>query len=94
MQRYIIERAVPGIGGLSAAELCGAAAKSNGALAELSPYVQWIESYVTADGTYCVYLAINEDVIRRHSELSGFPATRITEVKTMIDPTTAGPVRS
>ena len=89
MRRYIIERSLPGVGGLTAAQLCEAAAKSNKALAELTPYVQWIESFVSADGTHCVYLATNEDMIRRHSELSGFPATRITEIKTMIDPTTA-----
>ncbi len=89
MRRYMIERSLPGVGGLTAQQLCEAAAKSNAALAELSPYVQWIESYVSADGTHCVYLATNEDVIRRHAELSGFPANKITEIKTMIDPTTA-----
>jgi hypothetical protein len=89
MRKYIIERSLPGVGGLTAAQLCDAAAKSNGALAELSPYVQWIESYVSADGTHCVYLATNEEMIRRHAELSGFPATKITEIKTMMDPTTA-----
>ena len=70
-------------------QLCGAAAKSNAALAEIGKDIQWVESYVTADQTYCIYLAENEAAIRRHAELSGFPATRITEVKTMIDPTTA-----
>ena len=89
MRKYIIERSLPGVGGLTAAQLCDAAAKSNGALAELTPYVQWVESYVSADGTHCVYLATNEDMIRRHGELSGFPITKITEIKTMIDPTTA-----
>jgi hypothetical protein len=89
MRKYIVERSLPGIGGLTAAQLCEAAAKSNGALAELTPYVQWVESYVSADGTHCVYLSTNEEMIRRHGELSGFPITRITEVKTMIDPTTA-----
>ncbi len=89
MRRYIVERVLPGVGSLNAVQLCEAAAKSNGALAELTPYVQWVESYVSADGTHCVYLAANEDVIRRHSELSGFPVTKITEIKTMIDPTTA-----
>ena len=89
MRKYIIERSLPGVGGLTAVQLCEAAAKSNEALAQLTPYVQWVESYVSADGTHCVYLATNEDMIRRHSELSGFPATRITEIKTMIDPTTA-----
>ncbi|WP_373506159.1 DUF4242 domain-containing protein [Aestuariivirga sp.] len=89
MRKYIIERSLPGVGGLTAAQLCDAAAKSNAALAELSPYVQWIESYVSADSTHCVYLATNEEMIRRHAELSGFPATKITEIKTMMDPTTA-----
>ncbi len=89
MRKYIIERELPGVGGLTAAQLGEASAKSNAALAELSPYVQWIESYVSANGTHCVYLATNEDMIRRHSELSGFPASKITEVKRMIDPTTA-----
>ena len=89
MRKYIIERSLPGVGGLTAAQLCDAAAKSNAALAELSPYVQWIESYVSADGTHCVYLATDEEMIRRHAELSGFPATKITEIKTMMDPTTA-----
>jgi hypothetical protein len=85
----MIERSLPGVGGLTAQQMCEAAAKSNAALAELSPYVQWVESFVSADGSYCVYLATNEDVIRRHAELSGFPATRITEITRMIDPTTA-----
>lgn len=91
MRKYVIERSLPGVGGLDAAQLCGAAAKSNAALAEIGKDIQWVESYVTADQTYCVYLAENEAAIRRHAELSGFPATRITEVKTMIDPTTATP---
>lgn len=89
MRKFIIERSLPGAGGLTADQLCDAAAKSNGALAELSPSVQWLESYVTKDGTFCVYLATNEDMIRRHGEISGFPVNRITEVKTVIDPTTA-----
>lgn len=89
MRRYIIERSLPGVGGLTAAQLCEAAAKSNAALAQLSPDVQWVESFVSADGTHCVYIAASEDVIRRHAELSGFPATKITEIRAMIDPTTA-----
>lgn len=89
MKKYVIERALPGIGGSTVAELCGAAAKSNEALAEIGKDVQWVESYVTADQTYCVYLAKDEATIHRHAKLSGFPATRIQEVKTMIDPTTA-----
>lgn len=91
MRRYIVERSIPGVGGLTATQLCEAAAKSNGALAELTPYVQWVESFVSPDSTFCVYLATNEDMIRRHGELSGFPVTKITEITTMIDPTTANP---
>lgn len=89
MNRYIVEREIPGAGSLTPEQLCQAAAKSNEALAELSPYVQWVESYVSPNGTHCVYLATNEDMIRRHSELSGFPATKITRITGMIDPTTA-----
>ena len=89
LRRFIIEREVPGIGGLGAEELCGAAAKSNAALDQLAPKVQWQESFVTADRTFCVYLAENEDVIREHAEISGFPANRIIEVSQVIDPTTA-----
>ncbi|MFL5239277.1 MAG: DUF4242 domain-containing protein, partial [Rhizomicrobium sp.] len=65
-----------------------AAAKSNGVLRDLGPDIQWVESYVAADKTFCVYLAKDEGVIRKHAEISGFPATKITEVNKMIDPTT------
>ena len=68
---------------------CQAAKASNDALRQLAPDIQWIESYVASDKTFCVYLAKNEDVIRKHAEISGFPATTITEVKRIIDPTTA-----
>ena len=88
LQRYIIERDLPGIGGLGGAELRGAAAKSNEALSRLAPRVQWVESFVADDRTFCVYLAESEDDIRRHAELSGFPATRITAIRRVIDPTT------
>jgi hypothetical protein len=90
MRRYVIEREVPSIGSLNAEQLQGAAAKSCAALNEIGPQVQWIESFVAADKTFCIYLADDEAAIRRHSELSGFPANIITEVRTMIDPTTAG----
>jgi len=89
MKKYVIERDLPGVGGMSDAELCGAAAKSNDALAQLAGQVQWQHSYVAGDKTFCVYLAENEDAIRKHSELSGFPANKITEIKSVIDPTTA-----
>jgi hypothetical protein len=90
MHRYVIEREVPSIGSMNAQQLQGAAAKSCEALNKLGPQVQWIESYVAADKTFCIYLAENEEAIRKHSKLSGFPANKITEVRTMIDPTTAG----
>ncbi len=89
MKKYIIERDLPGVGAMSSTELCGAAAKSNEALAQLAGQVQWQHSYVGGDKTFCVYLAENEDAVRKHSELSGFPANVITEIRTVIDPTTA-----
>ncbi len=90
MRKFIIERELPAVGSLDREQLKGAAAKSNAALAELAPDIQWVESFVAADKTFCVYLAKDEGVIRKHAEISGFPANKITEVKRMIDPTTAG----
>lgn len=90
MKKYVIERAIPGVDTLGSAELKGAAATSNAALAQLAPRVQWLESFVAADKTFCIYLAEDEAAIQDHARLSGFPATRITEVVRMIDPTTAG----
>ena len=92
MQKYVIERELPQIGEAGNQELRQAAARSNEVLAELGAGIQWVESYVCADRTFCIYLATDEDVIRRHAELSGFPATRIFEVRRMIDPTTASAV--
>ena len=89
LRRYIIERDIPGIGAMSLTELCGAARASNKALAEIGSNIQWQHSYVAGDKTYCVYLADNEDAIRKHSELSGIPAGAITEVPQIIDPLTA-----
>jgi len=89
MKKFIIERDLPKIGEATKDDLKGAARTSNKALAELGKNIQWVESYVAANKTFCVYLAKDEDIIRRHSELSGFPATIITEIKRMIDPTTA-----
>jgi hypothetical protein len=89
MNRYIIERDIPDVGSFERQQLAGAAAKSNDVLAQLAPDIQWQESYVAGDKTFCVYLAKNEDVIRKHAEISGFPATKITLVRKMIDPTTA-----
>jgi Protein of unknown function (DUF4242) len=89
MKRYMIERDLPGVGAMSATELCGAARASNQALSQLASRVQWNHSYVAGDKTFCVYLAVDEAAVREHAQLSGFPATRITEVPQMIDPTTA-----
>ena len=88
MKKYVIERDMPGVGGMAPADLAGAASQSNDALKQLSPRVQWQHSYVAGDKTFCVYLAKDEDVIRKHAEISGFPATKITPVRKMIDPTT------
>jgi hypothetical protein len=89
MKKYIIEREIPGVEKLADGELRGAAATSNAALAKLAPHVQWQQSYVTEGKTFCVYLADDEAAVREHAKLSGFPANRITEVKGIIDPTTA-----
>ena len=89
MRKFIIERELPKVGTLDREALKGAAAKSNDALRQLAPAIQWVESYVAENKTFCVYLAENEEVIRKHSVLSGFPANTITEVRRTIDPTTA-----
>jgi len=89
MPKYIIERDMPGVGGLSAAQLQGAAKTSCGVLTKLGPQIQWVESYVTGDKIYCVYIAPNEEMIREHARQGGFPANKISEVKATIDPTTA-----
>jgi hypothetical protein len=89
MKRYVIEREVPGIGGKTAAECSSIAATSNAALAKLSPSIQWEHSYFTGNKTFCIYLAEDEAAIRRHSELSGFPANTITLVTAIVDPTSA-----
>ena len=88
LNRYIIEREIPAVGSMERAELAAAAAKSNEALAQLAPDVQWVESFVAADKTFCVYLAKDEETVRRHAEISGFPATKITAIRRTIDPTT------
>ena len=91
LRRFIIERDIPKVGSFEREQLKGAAAKSNEVLVKLAPDVQWIESFVTDDKTFCVYLAKDEEIIRKHAEISGFPATKITEIRKMIDPTTARP---
>lgn len=89
MKKYMIEREIPKIGTLERERLQEGAAKSNQVLRQLGPDIQWLESFVTADKMYCMYLATNESLIFRHAELSGFPATRVTEIGRVIDPTTA-----
>lgn len=94
MRKFIIEREIPKVGSLEREQLKEAAAKSNAALAKLAPRVQWQQSYVAADRTFCVYLADDEDAVREHAKLSGFPANRIVEISKVIDPSTArDPVR-
>jgi hypothetical protein len=89
MRKFIIEREIPAVGSFERQQLKEAAQKSNSVLKQLGPDIQWVESFVAADKTFCVYLAKDEAIIRKHSELSGFPANKITEVRKMIDPTTA-----
>lgn len=85
MKKFVIEREIPNVGQLGAEQLRATAAKSNEALRDLGPGIQWQESYVTADKTFCIYLAKDEAIIRRHAELSGIPATKITEIGKTID---------
>jgi hypothetical protein len=89
LRRFVIERDIPKVGSFERSQLRDAAAKSNEVLHQLGPNIQWVESYVADNKTFCVYLAEDETIIRKHAEISGFPATKITEVKKMIDPTTA-----
>ncbi len=89
MPRYVIEREIPGAGKLTATDLQGISAKSCGVLQDLGPSIQWVESYVTDDKIYCVYIAPNEALVREHARKGGFPANKVSEVKTVIDPTTA-----
>ena len=89
MPKYVIEREIPGAGDLSPEELQAISQKSCSVLQNLGPQINWVESYVTADKVYCVYIAPSEDMIRAHAQQGGFPANRISEIKTIIDPTTA-----
>jgi hypothetical protein len=88
LKRFVIERDIPKAGALDREQLRGAAAKSNGVLRQLGPDIQWVESYVTDDKIFCIYLGADEAILRMHAEISGFPATRIYEVRKTIDPTT------
>src|ERR671933_467737 len=89
MPKFLIEREIPGAGDLSPQELQAISQKSCGVLRELGPQIQWVESYVTGDKVYCVYIAPNEEMVREHARQGGFPANRVSEIKRVIDPTTA-----
>ena len=89
MPKFIIEREIPNAGSMSPADLQAISQKSCSVLQGLGPSIQWVQSYVTNDKITCVYIAPNADIIREHARLGGFPADRVTEVKTIIDPTTA-----
>ena len=89
MPKYLIEREIPGAGKLSPQELKGISQKSCSVLSKMGPQIQWLESYVTGDKVYCVYIAPNEKMVREHARQGGFPANRVSEVASVIDPTTA-----
>lgn len=89
MPKYMIERDMPGAGSLSPADLKAASQKSCGVLQKLGPQIQWVHSYVTDDKVYCVYVAPDEAAVREHARQGGFPANRISAVRTMIEPVTA-----
>ncbi len=89
LRKFVIERDIPDVGTFDREQLRGAAAKSNEVLQQLGSDIQWVESYVADNKTFCIYLAKDEDIILKHAEISGFPATKITEISKMIDPTTA-----
>ena len=89
MPQFVIEREMPGAGSLSPGELQGASQQSCSALRDLGPDIQWVHSYVTDDKIYCIYRAPNADLIQQHADTAGFPANSISEVRTIIDPTTA-----
>ncbi len=89
MPKFLIEREIAGAGNLSGQELQAISQKSCGVLSNMGPQIQWVQSYVTGDKIYCVYIAPNEELVREHATQGGFPANRISEIRTIIDPTTA-----
>ena len=89
MPKYVIERTLPGAGDLGSEQLSGIARKSNEVLSDLGPEIQWLQSYVTGDKIYCVYIAPDQDMVREHARRGGFPADAVSEVKRVIDPVTA-----
>ena len=89
MPKFIIEREIPGAGDLSSQELQAISQKSCGVLSNMGPQIQWVQSYVTGDKIYCVYIAPDEEMVREHARQGGFPANSVSEIKSVIDPTTA-----
>jgi len=89
MKKFLIEREIPGLGNFEREQLREAAAKSNDVLRQLGPKIQWLESYVAADKLFCIYMAEDEALIHQHAEISGFPATTVTDISKTIDPATA-----
>ena len=89
MPKYVIERNIPGVGNLTPAELQAISQKSCGVLSNMGPKIQWVQSYVTGDKIYCIYIAPDEATVREHAQQGGFPANSVAEVKAIIDPTTA-----
>ena len=89
MPKYVIEREIPGAGDLTAEQLHGISQTSCGVLIELGPQIQWVQSFVTGDKIYCIYIAPNEEMVQEHARLGGFPANHVAQVKAMIDPTTS-----
>ena len=89
MPKFLIEREIPGAGQLTPADLHGISQKSCGVLQAMGPQIQWVQSYVTADKIYCVYIAPNAEAVREHATRGGFPANSVTQITTIIDPTTA-----
>ncbi len=89
MPKYVIERDIPGAGNLTPLELKGISQTSCGVLSNMGPQIQWLQSYVTGDKVYCVYIAPNEEMVREHAKQGGFPANRVSQVTGIIDPTTA-----
>jgi hypothetical protein len=89
MPKFVIERDIPGAGKLSAKDLQGIAQKSCGVLQKMGPQIQWLHSFVTDDKVYCLYIAPDEEAVRQHARQGGFPANRVSRVRSVIDPTTA-----
>ena len=89
MPKYVIEREIPGAGNLTAEQLKAISQTSCGVLINMGPAIQWLHSYVTGDKIYCVYIAANEEMVREHASQGGFPANRVSQVATIIDPTTS-----